>query len=157
MHQGHIPGATNPSQPGSFPPQQSHAPPNEASGESTGGIHEQDHPREGAPGSAQYDAPQPAAASATSVDELISSAAKDADGSKAAASEAGAEKKAKKEKDKNTRQVYTDNEVSPEEKMAQLPRYAFVPDHREETVLGPVEAAVTGPALGEDDVMDRME
>ncbi|EON67284.1 hypothetical protein W97_06537 [Coniosporium apollinis CBS 100218] len=157
MHQGHIPGATNPSQTGGFPPQQSHAPPNEVSEESTGGTREQDHSREGAPGSAQYDTPQPAPANATSVDELISSAAKDVDGSKPATTEAGPEKKAKKEKDKNTRQVYTDNDVSPEEKMAQLPRYAFVPDYREETVLGPAEAAVTGPALGEDDVIDRMD
>lgn len=38
---------------------------------------------------------------------------------------AGAEKKSKKEK--NTRMVYGDSEVSPEEKMALLPRYRFVP------------------------------
>lgn len=45
------------------------------------------------------------------------------------------EKKAKKEKDRNTRMVYSDNEVSPEEKMAKMPRYAFVPDGKDETVL----------------------
>ena len=44
-------------------------------------------------------------------------------------------KKAKKEKDKNTKMVYSDNEVSPEEKMAKMPRYAFVPDGKDETVL----------------------
>jgi hypothetical protein len=48
--------------------------------------------------------------------------------------EAG-EKKAKKEKDKNAKMVYSDNEVSPEEKMAKMPRYAFVPDGKDETVL----------------------
>lgn len=37
------------------------------------------------------------------------------------------EKKGKKEKDKNSRLVYSDNEISPEEKMARLPRYAFTP------------------------------
>ena len=37
------------------------------------------------------------------------------------------EKKAKKEKDKNMKLIYSDNEVSPEEKMAQMPRYAFAP------------------------------
>jgi hypothetical protein len=47
----------------------------------------------------------------------------------------GGEKKVKKEKDKNTKMVYSDNEVSPEEKMAKLPRYAFVPDGKDETVL----------------------
>jgi hypothetical protein len=45
------------------------------------------------------------------------------------------EKKAKKEKDKNTKMVYSDNEVSPEEKMAMMPRYAFVPDGKDEAVL----------------------
>jgi hypothetical protein len=45
------------------------------------------------------------------------------------------EKKAKKEKDKNTKMVYSDNEVSPEEKMAKMPRYAFVPDGKDEAVL----------------------
>lgn len=46
-----------------------------------------------------------------------------------------AEKKAKKEKDKNTKMVYSDNEVSPEEKMAKMPRYAFVPGGKDETAL----------------------
>jgi hypothetical protein len=35
-------------------------------------------------------------------------------------------KPAKKEKDKNSRLVYSDNDISPEEKMAALSRYAFV-------------------------------
>jgi hypothetical protein len=45
------------------------------------------------------------------------------------------EKKSKKEKDKNTKMIYSDNEVSPEEKMAKMPRYAFVPDGKDDTVL----------------------
>lgn len=43
------------------------------------------------------------------------------------AAAAAADKKGKKDKEKNTRMVYADTEVSPEERMAQLPRYAFVP------------------------------
>ena len=41
--------------------------------------------------------------------------------------EQGEEKTAKKEKDKSkaSRLVYSDNDISPEEKMAILPRYAF--------------------------------
>lgn len=39
--------------------------------------------------------------------------------------EAG-DKKAKREKDKKSRMVYDDAEFSPEERMAALPRYAFV-------------------------------
>lgn len=46
-----------------------------------------------------------------------------------------AEKKPKKDKDKNTKMIYSDNEVSPEEKLAKMPRYAFVPDGKGETVL----------------------
>jgi hypothetical protein len=45
------------------------------------------------------------------------------------------EKKPKKDKDKNTKMIYSDNEVSPEEKLAKMPRYAFVPDGKDETVL----------------------
>ncbi|KAI1921403.1 hypothetical protein LOZ58_002284 [Ophidiomyces ophidiicola] len=44
-------------------------------------------------------------------------------------------KLSKKEKAKASRLVYSDSEVSPEEKMAKLPRYAFVPERKEETVL----------------------
>ncbi len=54
------------------------------------------------------------------------------------------EKKVKKEKDKNTKMVYSDNEVSPEEKMAKMPRYAFVPDGKDETVL---VDAIQAPAV----------
>lgn len=64
----------------------------------------------------------------------------------AAAEEGPEEKKGKKEKekDKSTKLVYSDNEVSPEEKMAQLPRYAFSPDGKKSGVLGgATTAAVT--------------
>ncbi|KAL8920499.1 MAG: hypothetical protein Q9208_006249 [Pyrenodesmia sp. 3 TL-2023] len=85
----------------------------------------------------QFPSPIPASQHATSLDELVSGAARDAEkasgsapnvngGSKAEG--AGDEKKSKKEKDKNVKLVYSDNEVSPEEKMARLPRYAFAPE-----------------------------
>jgi len=49
------------------------------------------------------------------------------------------EKKVKKEKDKNAKLIYSDNEVSPEEKMAKMQRYAFVPDTKIDAV--PIEAS----------------
>lgn len=57
----------------------------------------------------------------------------------AAATPEVAEKKAKKDKDKNAKLIYSDNEVSPEEKMAKMSRYEFIPDTKIETVL--VEAS----------------
>lgn len=67
-------------------------------------------------------------ANASSLDDLVSGAAKEADKVEAAIAERKEEKKSsKKDKDKNTKLIYSDNDVSPEEKMAQLPRYAFVP------------------------------
>ncbi len=68
-------------------------------------------------------------ANASSLDDLVSGAAKDADKAVEVKTEAPKteEKKAKKEKDKNMKLVYSDNDVSPEEKMAQMPRYAFAP------------------------------
>ena len=80
--------------------------------------------------------PPPLSANATSLDDLVSGAAKDADKAAGAAEtksglpkteEPAEEKKGKKEKDKNMKLIYSDNEVSPEEKMAQMPRYAFAP------------------------------
>ncbi|KAF1809082.1 hypothetical protein P152DRAFT_461941 [Eremomyces bilateralis CBS 781.70] len=87
-----------------------------------------------------------AAAFSASVDELIASTKQEMDKSKPSATE-----KSKKD----FRLVYSDNEVSPEEKMATLPRYAFVPNNKPETVLGDVEGSVTGPVVGPDDVMDK--
>ena len=43
-------------------------------------------------------------------------------------------KKSKKEKEL-PKMVYHDEDVSPEEKMAKLPRYAFVPEKKDETTL----------------------
>ncbi|KAH6662570.1 hypothetical protein B0J14DRAFT_495838 [Halenospora varia] len=43
------------------------------------------------------------------------------------------EKKSKK--DKPTKMIYSDNDISPEEKIAQMPRYAFIPDEKTETAL----------------------
>jgi len=56
------------------------------------------------------------------------------------------EKKSKKEKDKAMKMVYSDNDVSPEEKMAKMARYAFISDGKDETTLAEAaEPAVTGP------------
>jgi hypothetical protein len=92
--------------------------------------------------------PHESGANATSVDDLISGAA--AQQAKkpslsqhptpTPAPEKEAEGVSKKSK-KVTRLVYSDQEVSPEEKMAQMPRYAFSPDkNAEETHLAPVTA-----------------
>lgn len=43
------------------------------------------------------------------------------------------EKKSKK--DKPIKMIYSDNDLSPEEKMAKMPRYAFVPDGKTESML----------------------
>lgn len=45
----------------------------------------------------------------------------------AAAEEAVPEKKSKKDKDKNVQMIYED-EISPEERLAMMPRYAFTPE-----------------------------
>lgn len=88
---------------------------------------------------------------ANSVEDLISGAAKQADELAAKSTFTPAktepatpvpeEKPAKKEKTKATRLVYSNSEISPEEKMARLPRYAFVPDQKGETVLGDATTA----------------
>lgn len=100
---------------------------------------------------------QEAGAIPASVDDLISGAARRADEAARAASPAVAEpageKATKKDKAKQTRLVYTDNEVSPEEKMARLPRYAFAPDRQGETALGELPSAVVvGTVRGPDTV-----
>lgn len=80
----------------------------------------------------------------SAIDDLISSASKQADVSAtqtsapsvatepaaaAPSKEKPADEKKEKEKSKATRLVYSDNEVSPEERMATLSRYAFAPHH----------------------------
>jgi hypothetical protein len=96
-----------------------------------------------------------AASISSSVNDLVSGAAKEADQAAAkAAAGAGAtteEKPSKKDKSKPTRLVYSDNETSPEEKMARLSRYAFVPDRRGETTLEELPAAVVVGTIRESD------
>jgi hypothetical protein len=55
-----------------------------------------------------------------------------------------AEKKSKK--DKPMKMIYSDNEISPEEKMAMMPRYAFVPEGKTESSL--VDAATLPGVAG---------
>lgn len=91
---------------------------------------------------------QPAAAASASAPAVVPAPASGSE-PQAQQPEAGpapesSEKKAKKEKDKNSRMVYSDNEVSPEERMAKMPRYAFVPNGKEESAL--VDAN-TAPAV----------
>ncbi|GKZ18017.1 hypothetical protein AbraIFM66951_001505 [Aspergillus brasiliensis] len=105
-------------------------------------------------------APAPAAAVAdtisTSVDDLISGAAKQAEST---ADKTKGEEKPKKDKSKAVRLVYSDNETSPEEKMARLERYAFDPEKKgEETVLEEVPASVvTGTTREMDTVEDAAD
>ncbi|KAJ5996269.1 hypothetical protein N7522_007929 [Penicillium canescens] len=71
-----------------------------------------------------------------SVDDLISGAANAAAASKPTE---GVEKPAKKDKSKPSgHMIYSHETISPEERMAELPRYAFVPDTTAQTVLGEV-------------------
>lgn len=119
----------------------------------------QHRPHEASPNSTTPHPPQPANPQsqpsaddnqiASSLDDLIASASKQADDNAAVAATATpqpqptasaaapaaakgdapedkAEKK-DKEKPKTTRLVYSDNETSPEEKMAMMPKYAFTP------------------------------
>lgn len=69
------------------------------------------------------------------------------------ATEATEEKPSKKDKSKQARLVYSDNDVSPEEKMAGLPRYAFVPNHLGETTVDtlPPTTVVAGATRDPDD------
>ena len=81
-----------------------------------------------------FELPTVLSANASSLDDLVSSAAKDAD--RVAGEQKDEtkvedaphdEKKSKKTKEK-TKLIYADkNDISPEEKMAQMPRYAFTP------------------------------
>ncbi|ORY66971.1 uncharacterized protein BCR38DRAFT_364067 [Pseudomassariella vexata] len=99
-------------------------------------------PRPGQPGFPGY------APVASTVDELVAGAARQGDDideiirmaeagikppkkpepvAEAPAEEPVGEKKSKKDKDKNVKMIYED-EVSPEERLALMPRYAFVPE-----------------------------
>jgi hypothetical protein len=134
MHQGQIPGLPNP------PPvnqsfQKQDVPQNNMLQQPQPATAPQDSV-------SQESANANANANATSLDDLISGASKEAEAAQsgqrdpAPASqtvEVAAEEKApKKEKDKNktSKLVYSDNDVSPEEKMARMPRYAFTPEKK---------------------------
>ena len=52
----------------------------------------------------------------------------------------------KSKKDKPQKMIYSDNDMSPEEKMALMPRYAFVPEGKTETSL--VDAATVPDMAG---------
>ena len=92
---------------------------------------------------------------ASSLDELISGASKEAEANQPVQSDlvpapqpaevAVEEKAPKKEKDKNksSKLVYSDNEVSPEEKMARMLRYAFTPEKKVAMALGHGTTAVS--------------
>jgi hypothetical protein len=54
------------------------------------------------------------------------------------------EKKSKKEKP--IKMIYSDNDMSPEERMAKMPRYAFIPDEKTESAL--VDAATVPGIAG---------
>jgi hypothetical protein len=127
MHQGQIP----PDLPNPPPINQS--------------IQKQDAPQNGVQPPPQSAAAQPDSAPqepsiATSLDDLISGASREAEAAHSAqpdpalvpqtAEVATEEKVPKKEKDRNktSKLVYSDNDVSPEEKMARMPRYAFIPE-----------------------------
>lgn len=73
-----------------------------------------------------------------------------------AAKTEGTEKPAKKEKVKPAvRMIYNHDTLCPEERMAQLPRYAWKPDHSNETVLGEVPGStVVGAIQDSDTVID---
>lgn len=164
MHQGQLPGPPNPV---SFSNQQG------GPQHPSNGFNNTQHGPNGPPHhdfggqrtkSPLNDRQDQVSANATSLDDLLSGAAKDADEAGIAAEAkantkaetAQLEKKSKKDKEKATKLVYSDNETSPEEKMAQLPRYAFVPDGKGETVLGDATtAAVTGVVTASDDVLDK--
>jgi hypothetical protein len=118
-------------------------------------------PTPGAPGAVANGEKPPGAEAipiASSIDDLISGAAKEADQAAATAAPPTEEKPTKKDKSKQSRLVYSDNETSPEEKMAKLPRYAFVPNPLGETALEEqIPATVTGAERGPDTVFDATD
>jgi hypothetical protein len=105
------------------------------------------HPAPPTPAHTNGDARQSPGQLSSTVDELISSAAKEA---------AAPEKPAKKDKTKNTRMIYSDENTSPEEKMAKLARYAFSrPAFQQETALGEIPASIiVGTIRDQDKVVD---
>ncbi|KAL5339341.1 hypothetical protein BJX70DRAFT_158004 [Aspergillus crustosus] len=100
-----------------------------------------------------------AAAFTSSIDDLISGAAKEAEQAAAVPSkptENAEEKSSKKDKSKQSRLVYSDNETSPEEKMASLSRYAFVPDRRTETTLEELPSSAVVGTIRESELLSTL-
>ncbi|OJD36714.1 c2h2 finger domain-containing protein [Diplodia corticola] len=91
-----------------------------------------------------------------SVDDLIASAGKPSEATKTADSERVRKEEEAPKAKKEVKLVYTDSEMSPEEKMAKLARYAFNPAERQqdEKVVGSLDPPVTGVVTGQDDVHD---
>ncbi|KAJ5788505.1 Zinc finger BED-type predicted [Penicillium paradoxum] len=107
-------------------------------------------PTPAAPGYSNGDSAQPTENVSTPVDNQISGAVKDT------ATKTEGTSKPKKEKAKAAiRLVYNDDTFSPEERMAQLPRYAFVPDKSAQTALADVPGnAIVGGIQDSDTVID---
>ncbi|KAJ5586931.1 uncharacterized protein N7459_002696 [Penicillium hispanicum] len=102
------------------------------------------------PGHANGDAAQPHGQLSSSVNDLISGAAQEATAKTAETTE----KPSKKDKSKPTRMVYSDETTSPEEKMAQLPRYTFARDRfTAGTALGELPGAVVVGAIQDQDTV----
>lgn len=155
MHQGQIPGPSNPQDaPGTHPPgaltphgRPPGSPPSGGSeGQFLGAGIRQGSGLVGLAGSS--DNQGTVSAHATSLEDLISGAAKEVDKSEAKQDEPQEERKGKKEKDKSTRLIYSDNNISPEEKMAQMSRYAFAPSGRAESLSGGAQVAATTVTTG---------
>lgn len=93
---------------------------------------------------------QPTENVSTPVDNQIPGAANDV------VSKTEGSSKPKKEKTKPAiRMVYNDDTLSPEEKMAQLPRYAYVPDQSTQTALSELPGnAIVGAIQESDTVID---
>ena len=130
MHQGQLSGPSNQNEHPYSGQQNTQQQPNQnGSAHPAGPIDRTSVPNQ------SLDTPAILSANASSLDDLVSGAAKDADKAASGAVEkpdvvkieSTEEKKGKKEKDKNMKLIYSDNDISPEEKMAKMPRYAFAP------------------------------
>lgn len=166
LHQGQLPGPPTPAgyttqpnhsqhQHGGFDPaQNSRASQNHQLVNNTNSAPEAEHPP--AQHAQASDAPSSTKAKSPPVDDANKATQEPEARAEAKAGRPQTDKKGKKDKDKAIRLVYSDEEISPEEKMAKLPRYAFVPDGKGETVLGDATtAAVTGVVRGGDNIMNE--
>ncbi|CAG7959398.1 unnamed protein product [Penicillium nalgiovense] len=101
-----------------------------------------------APGHSNGSSAQPTEHVSTPVDNQISGAANDV------ASNTEGTSKPKKEKTKPAiRLVYNEDTLSPEEKMAQLPRYAYIPDRSTQTAIGELPGNVVVGRIQESDTV----